>query len=403
LRIEPFRALRPRADLAERVACVPYDTVDSSQARRLAEGNPFSFLHVVRPEIDLPDGAERYGDDAYTKAAGNLARFQNDGVLLQDAEAACYVYRLRTPDHEQAGVVACCRIEDVERNVIRAHENTQARQEDDRARLLRTLGANVGPTFLTYRDRSAIDAAVAGAMEQAPLFDFTAVDGVTHTGWRVADVRELTAAFEEVPACYIADGHHRTAAAVGVGVEYREANPGHTGGEEYNRFLAVLFPSSRVRVCPYNRCVRDLHGMSAEQFLRAVETRFTVSEGASPGPETAGRISMYLGGRWYGLTGPNGAAGQDDRLDAALLQEELLGPVLGIRDPKTDPRIEFIGGQSPEFLSKAVDGGAAAVAFSLHAVTVEQVMDSADTGRSLPPKSTWFDPKIRSGLFIHTL
>jgi uncharacterized protein (DUF1015 family) len=404
--LKPFAALRPIPKLAAEVAAVPYDVVDTAEARALAAGKPLSFLHVTRPEIDLPEGTP---SDAPAVYAGGLAAFrklQADGVLVREDRERIYVYRQTMAQHAQTGVVACCSVADYAANTIRKHERTRQDKEDDRTRHLLALNANAGPVFLTYRGTAAIDVAVSAVTATPPLYDFTAPDGIRHTVWTVAgDPDRWVAAFGAVPVAYVADGHHRAAAAVRAASERQRANPGHTGREEYNWFLAVLFPAGQLRILPYNRCVRDLNGLSPERLLAAVGERFALgphSGAATPrGPR---QVCMYVAGRWYTLSWPDVAADPVGRLDVSVLQQRLLAPVLGIEDPRTSTRIRFVGGiRGTDELKARVDRGEDAVAFSMYPVTVDQVMEIADAGQIMPPKSTWFEPKLRSGLLIHTL
>ena len=404
MRIHGFKALRPDAAVVAEVACVPYDTVNREEAVALAAGKPRSFLHVVRPEIAMPADVDVHGAAVYAKAAAALDGYRADGTLVQDRERSLFLYRQRMGTHVQRGVVVCCDAEDYRQNRILKHEKTRRDKEDDRTRHVRALNANSGPVFLTYRDEAAIDALVRQVENRQPLYDFTAVDGIVHTVWRIPEMAAFEKAFEAVPAFYIADGHHRAAAAVRAATELAAANPGHRGDEEYNRFLAVLFPGTQLRILPYNRCVRDLNGMSEHDFLALMGSLFTIRQSVEPVvPGRSGEAGMYLGGRWYHLGWDiPGADDPVDRLDVSVLQQRVLAPVLGIEDPRTSERIEFIGGiRGTGALERLVDTGAGAVAFSMAPVTVEQMMTIADAGREMPPKSTWFEPKLRSGLLIH--
>ncbi len=405
MQIHPFRALRPLPEHAAMVASVPYDTVDSDEARELALGNPDSFLHVARPEIDLPPGTDVHSEAVYAMAAANFQAFQDRGVLVRESEPAIFVYRQKMGEHVQVGVMTCCPVDAYENNLIRKHEKTRQDKEDDRTRHVLATNANAGPVFLTYADQPAIEAHLTAIQRTPPLFHFTAVDGIVHTVWRAPEWRALAQAFEAVPVAYIADGHHRAAAAARAGRLRREANPAHTGDEEYNWFLGVLFGAGQLKILPYNRCVHDLNGMREADFLVAVRERFTVTEDVPPQPSRTRQASMYLGGRWYGLSWPKPAT--DDPvagLDVSHLQNHLLQPLLGIDDPRTSTRIDFVGGiRGTAELERLVDGGRGAVAFSMYPVTVSQVMAIADAGRIMPPKSTWFEPKLRSGLIVHTL
>lgn len=403
--VKPFAALRPVPEKAPVLASVPYDVVDTAEARVLAAGNPDSFLHVSRPEIDLPDTVDIHDDAVYAQGVKAFKDLQSRGVLLREPGERFYVYRQTMGAHSQTGVVACCHIEDYANDIIRKHEKTRKDKEDDRTRHCLELNANSGPVFLTYRDQAALDALVADAQSATPLYDFTAVDGVRHTVWRVEGPSAPWAeAFRAVPLAYVADGHHRAAAAFRSGQQRRAANPAHTGDEEYNWFLAVLFPASQLKILPYNRCVADLNGLAPEAFLENVSAVFTTepADGAEPaGPR---EVRMFLRGAWHKLTWDEVAADPVGRLDVSVLQDRLLAPVLGIDDPRTNTRISFVGGiRGTGELVKRVESGRDAVAFSMYPVTVEQMMDIADAGQIMPPKSTWFEPKLRSGLLVHTL
>ncbi len=405
MRIKPFRAVRPRPDVAADVASPPYDVLSSDEARIAAAGNDLSFLHVVKPEIDLPEGADIYGKPVYEKARENFTRLRDEGALIQEGTDCLYLYAQRMGDQKQVGVVACCHIEDYENNVIRKHEHTRPDKEDDRTRHVEVLNANAGPVFLTYQDREPINQIVEKAKETGPLYDFTASDGIQHTVWKLDKTDELVALFADIPIAYVADGHHRSASAARVGRERREANPNHTGEEEYNWYLAVLFPASQLQILPYNRCVQDLNGMEKDSFLAAVHDVCAVTEDATPTSGEVGRVSMYLDGRWYGLAWKS--AESDDPvagMDVTMLQDRVLAPILGIGDPRKDPRIDFVGGiRGTKELEQRVDSGRAAVAFSMFPTSVEQLMKVADAGQVMPPKSTWFEPKLRSGLLVHLL
>ena len=405
MKLKPFAALRPAPGSAARVAAVPYDVVDTAEARDLAAGNPDSFLHVSRPEIDLPDSVDIHDDAVYAQGARAFRDLQARGVLIRERAERLYVYRQVMGSHSQTGVVACCHVDDYERDVIRKHEKTRQDKEDDRTRHVLTLGANSGPVFLTYRDAPAIDRLVAGVAAGAPLYDFTAADGIRHTVWRVdAEAAPWIGAFADVPVAYVADGHHRAAAAARAARTLRAANARHTGAEEYNWFLAVLFPASQLQILPYNRCVRDLNGLAPDVFLRRVAAIFDCAPAAAPTPAGPRHVHMYLAGRWHDLAWDDADADPVGRLDVSVLQNRLLAPVLGIADPRTDGRIAFVGGiRGTDELARRVDAGRDAVAFAMHPVSVAQMMDIADAGQIMPPKSTWFEPKLRSGLLVHTL
>jgi uncharacterized protein (DUF1015 family) len=411
--IRPFRGLRPVPDKAARVASPPYDVINSDEARAMAEGNPLSFLHVVKPEIDLPPGTDLYADAVYARGAGNLAGLQRDGVLVRDPRPYLYVYaqtmRIGGCDHRQVGVLGGASVAEYENDRIKKHELTRADKEADRTRHVETLNANTGPVFLTYRAVPAIDALVARVTAGRPVYDFTADDGIGHRLWVVDDapaIAALVGAFDAVPSTYVADGHHRSASAAAAGRRRREANPNHTGNEPYNFFLAVFFPHDQLYIMDYNRVVLDLAGLSEQAFLQRVAEKFEIAPTDAPKPARATEFGMYLGGRWHRLTARPGTfdAGDPMRsLDVAILQDNLLAPILKIRDPRTDKRIDFVGGiRGTGELERRVKGGAA-VAFAMHATSIEQLMAIADAGLIMPPKSTWFEPKLRSGLVVNLL
>ncbi len=403
MRIRAFQGLVPLPALTPEVACVPYDVVNTSEAAALAAGKPRSLLRVDRAEIDLPRDTDPYSDQVYAKARENFLKLQQDGVLTRETGPCLYVYQQKMGMHVQRGLVAVCHVEDYDAELIKKHEKTRKDKEDDRTRLIDTLSANTGPVFLTYRDEAAVTALVDAKTKEKPLHDFTAPDGIQHTAWRVEGGQEWIKAFGNVPVTYIADGHHRAASAARVARLRRERNPRHTGAEDYNWFLCVLFPASELKILPYNRIVFDLHGQSPEAFLAKVKATFGLQDDASPSPAGVGQVSMYLGGKWYGLRCPaDPKADPVGRLDVSVLQDKLLAPLLGIEDPRTSKRIDFVGGirGTTELVQRVdKDGG---VAFSLYPVTIAQLMDIADAGQIMPPKSTWFEPKLRSGLFTHT-
>ncbi len=406
MKIKPFAALCPAPARAASVAALPYDVMDTSEARTLAAGNPDSFLRVSRPEIDLPASIDIHDDVVYAQGVKNLRDFQARGVLIREPGERLYIYRQVMGAHSQTGLVTCCHIDDYAQDVIRKHEKTRKDKEDDRTRHCLELNANSGLVFLTYRGVAAIDCLVAQTIAGVPLYDFTAVDGIRHTVWRVAGAAEpWIQAFAAVPCCYVADGHHRAAAAARAGRMRRESNPKHTGCEEYNWFLAALFPAAQLRILPYNRCVRDLNGLSPEAFLQQVGRIFTCEPASAAEPAGPRQVHMYFAGRWYRLSWPEVVGGDPvGRLDVSVLQNRLLASVLGIDDPRTSQRISFVGGiRGTSELVKRVDSGREAVAFSLYPVSVDQMMDIADAGQIMPPKSTWFEPKLRSGLLVHTL
>ena len=405
--IRPFRALRPHPERAESVASVPYDVVNTDEARALANGNPLSFLHVSRPEIDLPPGTDIHSDAVYRKAVENFEKLISTCPLEKETEPSLYLYRLIMGNHEQIGIVAVCSIDEYDNGTIRKHERTRRDKEDDRTRHMLMLRAQTGPVFLTYRRNADIDEQVSAAVSAEPLYDLTASDGVRHTIWRISDTESLVKSFESVPLLYIADGHHRAASASRARAELRDQSFGHTGKEDYNYFLTVIFPDSQVQILAYNRTVHDLNGLSKEAFLDEIRTQFTVTENANPEPEKRGHWSMYLDGKWYGLQLSPAAtlpAGTVAALDVSVLQDRLLDPILGIKDVRTDKRVDFIGGlRGTKELERLVDEGKAAVAFSLYPTTVAELLMVSDANEIMPPKSTWFEPKLRDGLLIHLI
>ncbi|HEU5170583.1 MAG TPA: DUF1015 family protein [Gemmatimonadales bacterium] len=407
MRLHPFRALRPRPDLAAKVAAVPYDVVSREEAAALAEGNPHSFLHVGRSDIDLAPDVDPYDRRIYAAARAALDRFVADGVLVRDPAPALFLYRQEMDGRAQTGVVGCVHVDDYERDVIRKHEKTRKDKEDDRTRHVLALDANAEPVFLTYRPRPDLDRLAAREMKGAPLYDFTAPDGVRHTVWRITDAAAWVAAFCAVPLAYVADGHHRSASAWRAGRERRAGNPAHRGDEEYNWFLAVLFPSDQLRILPYNRLVRDLNGLSRDAFAGRLRALGRLEPATDPSPRAPGSFGLFFGGHWHRLTLDPATIDRDDpvgSLDVSLLQERVLGPILGIADPRTDTRIDFVGGiRGTAELERRVRSGEMALAVVMYPTTLDQLMAVADAGAIMPPKSTWFEPKLRSGLFVHEL
>ncbi|MGN0853027.1 MAG: DUF1015 domain-containing protein [Kiritimatiellia bacterium] len=400
MNVRPFAALRPSPEQASAVAAVPYDVVDAAEARALAAGNPASFLHVSRPEIDMPEGADCSSGAAYAQARRALDALRASGTLVQDAAPRFYVYRQIMGGHVQTGLVAAFDTKDYLAGVLKQHEKTRKDKEDDRTRHIETLQAHTGPAFLTYRDDAEIDAVVAEVCKGAARDDFTAADGIRHTTWDVPAARsdELIALFARIPVAYIADGHHRSAAAS----RYAQAK-GFAGESRW--FMAVAFPASQLKILPYNRLVADLNGLTAEALLEKAKAVFTVTPAADGAPASGRHARMFLSGRWYDLAWEV-PAGTDvvSSLDVSVLQDRFLSPVLGIDDPRTSPRISFMGGvRTLDELSGRVRAGRDAVAFSMYPVTVGEMMDIADAGAIMPPKSTWFEPKLRSGLFVHVV
>ena len=409
--IKPFRAVRPRQELAERVASLPYDVMNVAEARVMAEGNPYSFLHITRPEIDLPLGTDSHDDPVYEKGRENLRTFIRDGVLAQDDEECYYIYRQRMGSLLQTGLVTCASVDDYQSGVIKKHELTRADKEEDRVRHIDYLDANDEPVFYTYRHNREISSLVAKLANGAPEYDFTTNDGVEHILWVVRDrdsIDRLTKLFAPIAPLYVADGHHRSAAASRVRDLRRAANPDHTGAEEYNTFLTVIFPDDEMTIMPYNRVVDDLNGLSACDFLARIGDAFevTLTKGRCE-PDRRHTFGMYFQRAWYSLTPKPGSFDGSDSvevLDVSILQNNLLRPVLGIDDPRTDQRIHFVGGiRGIAELERLVDIGDHAVAFALFPTSLEELMALSDEGKIMPPKSTWFEPKLRSGLFVHLL
>jgi len=394
----PFRALRPRPADAAAIAAVPYDVVSTAEARALAEGNPLSFLRVSRAEIELPGGTDPYSPAVYERAAGNFKKLREHSLVLED-EPSLYFYRLRMGAHEQTGLAACWTLDEYDRNVIRKHEKTRRDKEDDRTRHMVALGAQTGPVFLTYRASDAVDSIARRVTGGPPLIDVAAADGVRHTIWKIgaADRDALVAAFRAVPALYIADGHHRAASAARTRDQFKGAGDSST-------FLGVAFPHDQVQVLPYNRIVKNLGSLTPGAFESAVRERFDVRDGPAT-PASHGEIAMYFRGTWQSLT-PRTKPGDAaiGSLDVSVLQDQLLQPILGIVDVTTDKRIDFVGGaRGTGALEQVVDSGDAAVAFSLFPVGVADLIAVSDAGAIMPPKSTWFEPKLRDGLLIHLI
>jgi uncharacterized protein (DUF1015 family) len=409
-RIRPFRAYRPRPEIAGKMASFPYDVISSEEARELAAGNPHSFLHVGKPEIDLDPSVPLYDDRVYAKGVENLRKFIAQGDLVKEAEPCLYVYQQRMGGHSQDGLVCLCSVKEYENGLIKRHEFTRKDKEDDRTRHVMEQNANAEPVFLAYRSQGAIDAIVERVKTCDPLYDIVAEDGIGHTVWAVPDgedIAELERLFaQKVPALYVADGHHRTAAAVRTGQALRAKHPGGTGEEPFEFFMAVVFPHDQLQIMDYNRVVKDLYGLSQQQFLDKVKERFELAPSGEPKPARPREYGMYLGGTWYRLAAREGTYPKDDPvkgLDVSILQDNLLAPILGIADPRTDKRIDFVGGiRGMRELEKRVSQGWA-VAFSLYPTSLDQLMAVADAGQVMPPKSTWFEPKLRSGLLVRLI
>ena len=424
--VKPFAAVRPTASVADQVAALPYDVYDRAEAVAAVDGDPLSFLNIDRPETQFSTDVDMYAPEVYAKARELFDARRADGTFVTEPAPCFYLYELTMNERSQTGVVACCAIDDYLENVIKRHENTLEKKELDRIRHIDALDAQTGPIFLTYRDADAIDILVAAVKKTAPLYDFAGEDGVTHRVWRMAAASEetacsqayagLVAAFAKVPCAYIADGHHRAASAVKVGLARREANPGYDGTEEFNYFMSVLFPASQLSILAYNRVVRDLNGLTKDEFLNALTGEngpFEIihTQESQLEPIDKGAVGMYLDREWYGLGVKPEFESSDpvDGLDISILQEKVLAPILGIGDPRTDERIEFVGGiRGLRELERKVNridarGDGPAVAFAMFPTSIDELLNVADAGRLMPPKSTWFEPKLRSGLFAHLI
>ncbi|GIV61275.1 MAG: hypothetical protein KatS3mg044_0141 [Rhodothermaceae bacterium] len=398
--LHPFRALRPVPEKAAEVACVPYDVIDTEEARKLAEGKPLSFLHVIRPEIDLPEGTDEHDDAVYEKGAENLWKYARSPYALQEAAPSVYVYRLIMDGRAQTGIFGCVSVADYDNDVILKHEKTRPDKEDDRTRHILTQRAHAEPVMLTFRDDEAVLRILEATQAQTPLYDLTADDGVRHTIWRVEDPQALVAAFERIDRLYVADGHHRCKAASRAAETLRQTEPNPPPEAEY--FPAVLFPMGQMHIMAYNRIIKKLPVAPAE-FLAQLRQRFDVTSGADPVPDQKGVVSIYLDGTWHRLVLPPTQRGTvADRLDVGRLSEHILEPMLGITNPRTDPNIGFVGGiRGTQELERLVDSGKAQMAVSMYPTSIEELVAVSDAGLLMPPKSTWFEPKLRSGLLVH--
>lgn len=414
--IRPFRALRPEKGVAEQVASVPYDVVSTDEARNLAEGNPLSFLRITRSELEFPNSQDPYASEIYAKAKENLESITASAPLIEEKDASFYLYRLTMDGRSQTGIAATFSVDDYDNDIILKHEKTRKVKEDDRTNHIITTGAQTGVVFLTYKGVQSVNSLVAEIIKStAPLYDFTAPDGIRHEVWQIPleNNGNIVEEIRKVKNLYIADGHHRAASASRARAVAKENNPAHRGSEDYNYFIAVLFPAEELKILPYNRVVVDLNGNSVSDFFTKIQRNFEVVEHGTPSPAKKGEFSMYLDGKWYGLklTADHyangvlkGANSVGDTLDVSILQNFLLEPVLGVDDPRTSKRIDFIGGiRGTAELEKLVDSGKFGVAFSLYPVTVEDLMKISDAGEVMPPKSTWFEPKLRDGLLTHLI
>lgn len=411
--LKAFKGIRPTPELADKVAALPYDVMNSEEARDMVKGNPYSFLHVDKAEIELDPSIDLYDKKVYEKASENLKKMVTDGVLIQDQKDVLYIYKLTMDGRPQIGIVGCTSIDDYLNNVIKKHEFTRADKEQDRINHVDYCNANTGPIFLTYKAKDEIDSVVnAWIADNKPVYDFVAEDGVGHVVWVINDdsvIAKITGAIANTESLYIADGHHRAASAAKVGLKRREQNPGYNGDEEFNFFLSVLFPDEQLYIMDYNRVVKDLNGNSDEEFMNKVSEKFEIEEYNGEGqyrPSVRNTFGMFLNNKWYKLTAKPGTFDANDpvgKLDASILQNNLLQPILGIDDPRTNKNIDFVGGiRGLGELERRVNEGMK-VAFSMYATTIEDLMNIADAGEVMPPKSTWFEPKLRSGLFIHEL
>ena len=412
--IKPFKGIRPPQNLVEKVASRPYDVLNSEEARTEAEGNEMSLYHIIKPEIDFPVGKDEHDDDVYEKAVENFEKFQQNGWLVQDGEEKYYIYAQTMNGRTQYGLVVCASVEDYMNENIKKHELTRRDKEEDRMKHVRVNNANIEPVFFAYPANAEIDQIVNNVVaNQKAEYDFIAPgDGFRHQFWTIDNketIAKITALFAKIPALYIADGHHRTAAAALVGAEKAKQNPNHTGDEEYNFFLAVCFPDNQLKIIDYNRVVTDLNSLTEEQFLKALEKDFVVEKKGAEiyTPEKLHNFSMYLSGVWYSLTAKEGTYDDNDPigvLDVTISSNLILDEILGIKDLRSDKRVDFIGGiRGLDELKKRVDSGEMKVAFALYPVSMKQLIDIADTGNIMPPKTTWFEPKLRSGLVIHKL
>ena len=408
--IKPFKGWRPRRDIVADVASRPYDVLNSAEARVEAEGNPHSFLHVVKPEIDLPEDVNPYDHSVYETGKSNFDKMVAEGWMEEDEKPCFYIYQQNMDGHIQAGIVAAAAVSDYESGVIKKHELTRPDKEEDRKTHVRVARMNAEPVFFSFPQVDELDIIIDAVRKEIPEYDFSTDDGVGHTFWVVKDeetISQIATLFDQkVPATYVADGHHRTAAAALVGADLKSENPNHTGDEDYNYFLAVHFPDNQLKIIDYNRVVKDLNGLSSEAFLTSLESSFKVEKmDGTYKPDQLHHIGCYLNGTWYRLIANDGTFDDQDPigvLDVTILSEQVLSPILSITDLRRDKRIEFVGGiRGLGELEKRVDSGEMAAAFALYPVSMQQLIDIADSGEIMPPKTTWFEPKLRSGLVVH--
>ncbi len=409
---KPFKAYRPKPEEAGDVAALPYDVMNSEEAREMVKDKPLSFLHVGKPEVDLDPSVDTYSEEVYDKGKENLQKLISDGHLVEDPEPYFYVYAQTMDGRTQYGLVGCASVNDYHNDVIKKHEKTRKAKEEDRCNHVRVTNAHTGPIFLTYRDEEEINKIVERITSAKPENDHVAEDGIRHQTWLItddADKKKIEEKLAKVPNFYVADGHHRSAAAAIVGRERQKANPNHTGNEEYNYFLAVLFPESHLHIMDYNRVIKDLNGLSVKDFIDKIKEVFTLEEAGTEAyrPQKKGEVGMYIGKKWYKLTAHQELINNPDpvdSLDVAILQKYVNDQILGIQDPRTDNRIDFVGGiRGLGELERRVNSGEMAAAFAMYPTSTKELMDIADAGKIMPPKSTWFEPKLRDGLFIHFL
>lgn len=405
--IKAFKSLRPTPEKAAEVSSVPYDVIYESEVRETIARNPLSFLKVTRPDGEFTEGSNPSPDEQFAAASRNLEQLKASGVLVQESEDSIYIYRLSTGDHTQTGIVACCSVDEYEKDIVKRHEKTRPDKVEDRTNHMLAVSAQTGLVFLAIRGTDDVRRLIAETVHTAPLLEVRADDGVAHTIWKMNAPAEMVEAFKAVPAIYIADGHHRVESARLARTKRRDANTDHSGDEEYNYFIAGIFPAEDLRILPYNRAVKDLNGLSEEDFLNRIGEHCTIMEMGDKVPKTRGQACMYLGGKWMTLYFNNDKAADSnpiEMLDVSILQNTILNPILGIDDPRTNERITFIGGaRGTDELERLVDSGKAKVAFSMFATTMDDLFAVSDIGEIMPPKSTWFEPKLRDGLLIHTI
>ncbi len=410
--IKAFKGVRPKKELVEKIASPPYDVLSSEEARELAKDNPYSFLHVIKPEIDLEEGINLYDERVYNKAAENFNNFMEKGYLIQDNEPYFYIYKQIMGNHSQIGFVGVASVEDYEKGIIKKHELTREEKEIDRTRHILSLNAQAGPVFLVYRknESESLNSILESIQKESPEYDFSSSDGVRHIFWVIKDkalINSIESAFEKIPYLYIADGHHRSAAALRVRNIKMKENKNHTGKEPYNFFLTVIFPHDQMNIMAYNRVIKDLNGFTVEEILKRMEKVFEIKETDRQAPVQKHNIVMYVEGKWYCLSVKKEAFNPDDpieSLDVQILQKNVISPIFGINDIRKDKRIDFVGGiRGTEYLKKLVDSGEFKVAFSMYPTSIEELLKVADAKKIMPPKSTWFEPKLKSGIVVHLL